>query len=160
MFSDQSMTRRRFLGTSVVGCGSALLYFLGLPVLVAAEPQPNLKFHQVVRDPKNPTSAEKEHLIDIRLPAIAEDGANVPIVVSLNHPMEPDHFIRSIQILNFNDPIVSKGVYRFTPASGQAYIATQLRLDGGDAEVFVVAECSRHGKWVAAKKLKVSLGGC
>lgn len=92
--------------------------------------------------------------------AIAEDGSNVPIVVSMDHPMEPDHYISSIHIVNFKDPIVSKGIYRFTPASGQAYIGTQIRMDGGDSEIFVIAECTKHGRWVASRTLKVSLGGC
>lgn len=161
MASEQSVSRRRFLRTAaVLGVGGAVAAVLGLPERVAAEPPKNMQYFKAVRDPKAPTAEEKEHLINIRLPAIAEDGANVPIVVSLNHPMQPDHYIKSIQIVNFNDPIVGKGVYRFTPANGQAYIGTQLRMDGGDAEVFVIAECSKHGKWVASKKLKVSLGGC
>lgn len=158
--TGQIFTRRHFLNTALLGGASALIYTLGLPSEALAGIQKDLRFHQAVKDPKNPTSLEKDHLIDFRLPVIAEDGANVPIVVSLNHPMEADHYIKTIQILNFNDPVVSKGVYHFTPAAGQAYIATQLRLDGGDAEVFVVAECSKHGKWVASKTLKVSLGGC
>lgn len=153
------LTRRGFLrAAAVFGFGGVLSALGGRPV--AADPRPGLQFFQVVKDKKNPTDLEKEHLIEIRLPAIAEDGANVPIVISLNHPMEPDHYIKSLQILNFNDPVVGKGAYHFTPGSGQAYISTQLRMDGGDAEVFVIAECSKHGKWVASKKLKISLGGC
>ena len=111
-------------------------------------------------DPNNPTDLEKQHLINIRLPVIAEDGANVPIIVSIVHPMEPDLFIKYIRILNFNDPVVNKGIFSFTPANGQAYISTQIRMDGGDPDVFVACECNQHGKWYASKKLKVSLGGC
>ncbi len=155
------VTRRHFLHTSALGVAAAAAYALGLPVPVLGAAQRTLQFHQMVKDSKNPTNLEKEHLINIRLPLIAEDGSNVPIVVSMDHhPMQPDHYIKSIQILNFNDPVVNKGVFRFSPAIGQPYISTQIRMDGGDVEVFVVAECSKHGKWVASRKLKVSLGGC
>jgi sulfur-oxidizing protein SoxY len=158
MTDRESLTRREFLRLLAVlaGAGGSVA---GLAERVLASTHP-LQYFKAVRGGGPLTALEREHVIDIRLPAIAEDGANVPIVVSMSHPMEPDHYIKSIQILNFRDPVVNKGTYHFSPANGQAYIATQLRLDGGDAEVFVVAECSRHGKWIASKKLKVSLGGC
>ncbi len=154
------MTRREFLRTvSAVGLGGCAVSVLGLAEAGRASTHP-LQYFKAVRDGGSLTALEKEHRIEIRLPAIAEDGANVPVVISMDHPMEPDHYIRAVQIYNFRDPVVNKGVYHFTPASGQAYISTQIRMDGGDAELFVVAECSRHGKWVASRKLKVSLGGC
>ncbi|MEM7532400.1 MAG: thiosulfate oxidation carrier protein SoxY [Chloroflexota bacterium] len=113
-----------------------------------------------IQDMENPTPIEAAHVINMRLPIIAEDGANVPIIISMDHPMEDDHYIKSLQIFNFNDPVVSKGIFHMTPANGQAYFSTQLRLDGGDIQLFVVAECSQHGKWVGEDTLKVSLGGC
>lgn len=153
------MTRRGFLKATLIGLGGATLSTLGWPgSVLAADPADVFNF---VKDPDNPTELEAEHLMEVRLPLIAEDGANVPIIISLeNHPMEPDHYIKSIQIVGFNDPIVSKGVYQLSPANGQAYFSTQMRMDGGDTEVYVIAECSQHGKWVASQGLKVSLGGC
>ncbi len=160
MAGAEFLTRREFLkGTFLLGVAGAGFSVLGLPKVASASSHP-LQFFRAVRDPKSATALEREHFIDIRLPVIAEDGANVPIVVSMAHPMEPDHYIKSIQILNFKDPVVNKGIYRFSPGNGQAYISTQIRMDGGDMEVFVIAECSKHGKWIASKKLKVSLGGC
>jgi predicted secreted protein len=154
------LTRRRFLKLAAVGLGGLAASAVGLKH-VLAQPSGPYEHFNTVADPDNPTELEKQHLINIRLPVIAEDGANVPIIVSLeNHPMQADHHIKSIQILNFNDPVVSKGVFRFTPANGLAYISTQIRMDGGDPTIFVVCECSQHGKWVASKQLKVSLGGC
>ncbi|MBI4787279.1 MAG: hypothetical protein HY782_09560 [Chloroflexi bacterium] len=153
------ISRRNFLQSLaglLLGGAIAALF----PQAARADVPSDLEFFKAVKDPKAPTPIEKEHAIDIRLPIIAEDGANVPIVVSMNHPMAPDHYIKSMQIVNFNDPVVGKGVYYFTPASGQAFISTQIRMDGGDAEVYVIAECNQHGKWVNSKQLKVSLGGC
>ena len=154
------LTRRRFLKMAAMGLGGLAAWSFGLGNALAQGSGPYEHFNTVV-DPDNPTDLEKLHLINIRLPVIAEDGANVPIIVSMeNHPMEADHYIKSIHILNFNDPVTSKGVFHFTPANGLAYISTQIRMDGGDPTVFVVCECSQHGMWVANKQLKVSLGGC
>ncbi len=158
MDDKDRMTRRKLLGAaSILGLGGAALSVLRLPEFVSASSHA-LEFFQRA----NPAGSalQKEHLINIRLPTIAEDGSNVPIVVSMDHPMEPGHYVSSIQVVNFKDPVVNKGIYRFTPANGQAYISTQIRMDGGDMEVFVIAECSKHGRWVASRMLKVSLGGC
>ena len=60
------------------------------------------------------------------------------------HPMEPDHYIKSIQIMNFTDPVVIKGKFYFTPVNGEVYLGTQIRLAGGESEVWVVAEFGRQ----------------
>lgn len=157
MFRDFS--RRKFITLTAVSIG-ATTASLALPQFVMAQGEEDSPF-QFVKDPDNPTELEAEHLISIRLPIIAEDGSNVPIVASLdNHPMEEDHYIKTIRIFGFTDPIVSKGRFSFTPANGMAYISTQARMDGGDANLFVVAECTKHGLWAAHATLKVSLGGC
>ena len=156
MGDSPTITRRRVLRMAALGIA-------GLATgLVTQDGHTEERGHfNFVKDALNPTELEREHLINIRLPIIAEDGANVPIVVSLeNHPMDPDHFVKSIYIVSFNDPIVGKGLYDFSPSNGVAYIANQMRMDGGDTTIFVVAECNQHGKWVASKKVKVSLGGC
>ena len=160
MDDRQFITRRVFLRrVTAVGLGSLIAASMGWPLRrLLAQGSDDAVFNYV-DDPDNPLS--EEHAIDIRMPLIAEDGSNVPFVITMeNHPMEEDHYIKNIQVVNVKDPVVGKGLYHLTPANGQAYLASQIRLDGGDAEVWVIAECSQHGKWVANASLKVSLGGC
>lgn len=160
MIGRRTIGRRRLFRLAIgAGLGALAATVLG-PARALAIDYP-LKFFQTPKDPGNMTALEKEHAITIRVPVIAEDGANIPVIAWLeNHPMEPGHYIKSMQVLNFDDPVVGKGVYHLTPANGQAFISLQIRSDGGDAEVFAIAECSTHGRWFASKKLKVSLGGC
>lgn len=157
---ERTIGRRKLLRLALgAGLGAVVATVLG-PARALAIDYP-LKFFRTPKDPGNLTALEKEHLISIRVPVIAEDGANIPVIAWLeNHPMEPDHYIKTMQVLNFDDPVVGKGVYHLTPANGQAFLSLQIRSDGGDAEVFAIAECSTHGRWFASKKLKVSLGGC
>ena len=156
----QWLKRRDFLKLAASGIGGLTAVSFGLGSVFAQGSGPYEHFNSVM-DPESPTDLEKEHLINIRIPVIAEDGANVPIIISMeNHPMDPDHYIKNVHIYSFNDPVISKGVFHFTPANGLAYISTQVRMDGGDPTIFVVCECSQHDKWVASKQLKVSLGGC
>lgn len=159
MSNEEFMNRRRFFRGAATLLGAGGVALLGGSRSAIAAP-PVLTLVPAARALQAQAELEKEHLLNIRMPVIAEDGANIPIIVSMDHPMDPDHYIESIQIINFNDPVVNKGVYHFTPANGQAFIANQIRMDGGDVEVFVIARCTKHGRWVGNKQLKVSLGGC
>ena len=116
-------------------------------------------FH-IPSDINNLTEIEKIHVPKVTLPPVVEDGNQAPIVVRIDHPMEENHYIKSIQILNFKDPVVIKGQCFFTPMSGEAYFGTQIRLAGGESRVWVVSECNRHGKYATYKDVKVAAGGC
>ena len=116
-------------------------------------------FH-IPSDINNLTEIEKIHVPKVTLPPVVEDGNQAPIVVRIDHPMEESHYIKSIQILNFKDPVVIKGQCFFTPMSGEAYFGTQIRLAGGESRVWVVSECNRHGKYATYKDVNVAAGGC
>lgn len=102
---------------------------------------------------------EREHRPVIIAPALSEDPSAVPLQVSVNHPMEPEHFIRSIEIRLDNDPVPYKGTFLFSPANGQAALAFHMRSGAGGV-LKVTAECSRHGRFVATKEIRVTEGGC
>ena len=99
------------------------------------------------------------HTPRIELPVLADDPAAVPFRVSLDHPMEPDHFIRSLEVTLETDPVPRKGKFRFTPANGRAWVAFQFRSGIGGV-VRVVGECTRHGRFVATRDVRVTEGGC
>jgi desulfoferrodoxin (superoxide reductase-like protein) len=95
----------------------------------------------------------------LTIPPLTENGGKVPIVVEMTHPMEPDHYVTRIQVVNPGDPVPSKGVFHFTPANGQAYLAFQARMDDGLSEVTATAECSRGGRWSTTRPVTVADGG-
>jgi predicted secreted protein len=102
---------------------------------------------------------EREHALRIEMPILAEDSAAVPLQVSVEHPMEPDHFIRSFEVTLDKDPVPWKGKFLFTPGNGRAWTAFTMRSGAGGL-VRVVAECSRHGKFTATREVRVTEGGC
>src|SRR5712691_12121040 len=73
--------------------------------------------------------------------------------------MEPEDFIRSIEIRLDSDPVPYKGKFLFTPANGQAAVAFHMRSGAGGV-LKVTAECSRHGPFVATQEIRVTEGGC
>ena len=148
-------TRRDFLRYAMVGgIAVPISWGLGLPDSAHAS-----AFNFVV-DPKNPTEMERMHFVKVTLPPVVEDGSQAPIQVEMEHPMEEEHYIKSIQIVGFNDPVQTKGKFYFSPANGEAFIGTQIRLNGGESSVWVVAECNQHGKWAVSSDTKVAAGGC
>ena len=153
---DQEMqSRREFLRYAMIG-GIAVPITVSMGLLNTAE----AKVFQFAEDPENLTELERLHIPQVSLQPVVEDGSQASIQVQMEHPMEEDHYIRSIQIVNFSDPVQTKGTFYFSPANGQAFLGTQIRLNGGESTVWVVAECNQHGKWATSKFTKVAAGGC
>ena len=98
-------------------------------------------------------------LIAIDMPLIAEDGGAVPIAVEVKSPMTPENHVKAIYIFaerNLRPLNVRIGL---TPAAGQAYVATNLRLaDSGP--VRVVAETGDGALWTASRDVRVTVAGC
>ena len=152
---EEEYSRRKFISYSVVS-GAVVPFLAGIPV----DNEVYGGVFNTPKDLKNLTEVERIHLPKVIMPPVVEDGTQASIVVSLDHPMEEDHYIKSIQILNFADPVVIKGKFYMTPINGEAFISTQIRLAGGEGTVWVVAECNKHGKWAASKTVTVAAGGC
>ena len=52
---------------------------------------------------------EEEHRAFLEFPILAEDPTAVPVRVGVDHPMERDHFIKSIELTLPGDPLPRKG---------------------------------------------------
>jgi sulfur-oxidizing protein SoxY len=116
----------------------------------------------VADDPAHLSPLEREHLVSLRVPAKTRNGHKVPIVVEMSHPMTRDHQITSLEVVNETDPIPSKGIFHFTPSSGVVYVGFQARMDEGDSQVTVSADCNQHGRWAARRSISIAegAGGC
>ena len=147
--------RRDFLRYAMVG-GVAVPLSLGSGIFNLAQ----AKVFNFAEDPDNLTDMEQMHLPKITLPPVVEDGAQAPIQVEMDHPMDEDHYIKNIQIIGFNDPVQTKGNFYFSPLNGEAFMSAQIRLAGGESTVWVIAECNQHGRWASSKHTKVAAGGC
>ena len=85
-------SRRKFLRYAMVG-GVAVPITSSLGVFNIA----HAKAFNFAADPNDLTDMERMHLPQITLPPVVEDGSQAPIQVTVNHPMEEDHYIKSIQ---------------------------------------------------------------
>src|SRR6266540_7283872 len=97
--------------------------------------------------------------ITLELPLIAEDGGNVPVSIEVKSPMTPQAHVKAIYILSDKNPRPLNGRFNLTPACGQAYIATILRLaDTGD--VRAVAEMQDDALFMVKRGVRVVVAGC
>jgi sulfur-oxidizing protein SoxY len=103
--------------------------------------------------------SDREHRVDLDVPILSEEPAAVPIRVAVEHPMEPDHYIQSIEISIDRDPVPAKGKFLFSPANGRPWAAYQMRSGTGGL-VKAVAVCTRHGEFLASHEVRVVDGGC
>ena len=154
------MTRRsfmRWLGSAGAASGAGFLTAWG-GVARAASAVPG-RVHRLGR-PESMTPLEREHMPRIQMPHHAEDGAEVPIIIDMDHDQRPGDYIESIEIIKFSDPVPNKGIYHFTPATGRVHLSARLRMDRGRSKVFVFVNCTKHGRFRIARPIQVDKSGC
>ncbi|MDP3301337.1 MAG: thiosulfate oxidation carrier protein SoxY [Sulfuricurvum sp.] len=97
--------------------------------------------------------------VSLSAPEIAENGAVVPVKVSVESPMSANDYVKAIHVLaTKNNNSRCANVY-LTPANGEATFATRIKL-GSTQDVLAVAEMS-NGTFLSAKQnVKVTIGGC
>ena len=97
--------------------------------------------------------------IKLELPLIAENGAVVPASVEVSAPMTPERYVKAIYIISDKNRRPLNAKFSLTPAVGQAFVGTNLRL-GESTEVRAVAEMSDGTLIQTAREVKVTVGGC
>jgi sulfur-oxidizing protein SoxY len=158
---SRGLTRRAWLGLATLGAVG-----VGVRPRIAAA-----QGHLANLAPEEPIAATLRRLfadrpikdgaavIGIEMPLIAEDGGSVPIAVEVKSPMTPESHVKAIYILAEKNPRPLNVKMSLTPAAGQAFVATNLRLaDSGP--VRVVAEMSDGTVLMAAREVRVTVAGC
>jgi len=97
--------------------------------------------------------------VKLELPLIAENGAVVPVTVEVTTPMTPAAYVKSVYIVSDKNRRPMNAKFNLTPAMGQAYLATNLRL-GESTDVRAIAEMSDGTLLMARREVKVTVGGC
>jgi len=97
--------------------------------------------------------------VSLSAPEIAENGAVVPVKVSVESPMSANDYVKAIHVFaTKNNNVRCANVY-LTPANGEASFGTRIKL-GATQDVLAVAEMS-NGTFLSAKQnVKVTIGGC
>ncbi len=105
------------------------------------------------------TSTYKSGKITLKMPDIAENGATVPLTVSVDSPMTASNYVKSIHVAADNNPNPEVASFHLTPASGKAEVSTRMRL-AKTQNVIAVAVMSDGSVHRISRKVKVTIGGC
>ena len=97
--------------------------------------------------------------IAVEVPRVAENGAQVPITVSVDSPQTGEDHVTAIHLLAPQNPTPGAGRFRLTPMMARAEVSTRIRL-AEEQEILVLAELSDGRVLSAAARIAVTVGGC
>jgi len=97
--------------------------------------------------------------IKLDVPVIAENGAVVPVSVSVDSPMTSTNYVRHIYVLADKNriPIVTR--VTLAPEAGRAFMGANIRL-GETGDVRAIVEQSDGTLLQVKREVKVTVGGC
>jgi sulfur-oxidizing protein SoxY len=97
--------------------------------------------------------------VKLEVPLIAENGAVVPISVSVDSPMTPTNYVKHIYVVADKNriPVVTR--VTLAPEAGRAFMGANIRL-GESGDVRAIVEQSDGSLLVVKREVKVTVGGC
>ena len=97
--------------------------------------------------------------ITLRVPALAENGGQVPLGIVVESPMTPQDHITAIHVFASRNPTPGVATFRLTPLLARAEVQTRIRL-AEDQRLIVLAETSTGRVMRASAEMRVGAGGC
>ncbi len=160
--------RRSFLRT----CALAGMGLLGVTELLQGQvsaagvlgstgPDPEVPNEQVARILKDlfgDRPIGRGH-ISLDMPAVAEDGRIVPVIIESDLPMTPDHYVKAVHLIVDHNPDPHLAAYHLTPALGSVALQTRIKMKR-TTWVRAILETSKGEVWAAYAHVNVSLNGC
>jgi sulfur-oxidizing protein SoxY len=162
-------TRRAFLRTCVLtGMGvvgaNALLRGQSRGIAAAAfagagDPEvPNEQVAKILRDLFGDRPIQSGH-ISLDMPAVAEDGRIVPVIIESDLPMTADRYVKAVHLIVDHNPDPHLAAYHLTPALGSVALQTRIKMKR-TTWVRAMLETSGGEVYAAYAHVNVSLNGC
>jgi sulfur-oxidizing protein SoxY len=144
------------LGSGALTQGERLLAASGLD---PGDPEvPNEEIARILKDLFGDRPIRKGHL-SLDMPALAEDGRIVPVIIESGLPMTPDNYVKAVHLIVDHNPDPHLAVYHLTPAIGSVAIQTRIKMKR-NTWVRAILETSTGDVWAAYAHVNVSLNGC
>ena len=166
-----SFTRRDF----VRGCGLVAAGLFGwgdvsasrrlLAVTGATGPgDPEVPNEEIARILKElfgdrPIQRGSKGIISLDMPAVAEDGRVVPVIIESNLPMTPDHYVKAVHLIVDHNPDPHLAAFHLTPALGSVSIQTRIKMKR-TTWVRAILETNTGEVWADYARVNVTLNGC
>jgi sulfur-oxidizing protein SoxY len=140
----------------------------GAGAIAAGVALPTLSLHRTAATPADMRAAIANVIGDaklnvgrvkIEIPPLVENGNTVPCTVSVDSPMTPEAYVKSIHVFNEKNPQPNVISARLSPRAGRASIATRIRLTDTQT-VVAIAEMSDGSFWSDSISVIITLGAC
>jgi len=97
--------------------------------------------------------------VKLELPKLAENGAVVPVTVSVDSPMTEHDHVRHIHLFAEKNPQPRVLDVELGPVNGRARVSSRIRI-ADSQQILAVAELSDGSLWSAAVHVEVTVAGC
>jgi len=160
------LSRRSFLRTAALTTGA----LLGARAVGLAEPLhagelgpedpevPNEAVARILRERFGDRPIRRGH-VSLDMPAVAEDGRVVPVMIESDLPMAPDAYVKGVHLIVDHNPDAHLAAFHLTPAIGSVAITTRIKMKR-TTWVRAIVETSTGELWADYTKVLVSLNGC
>jgi predicted secreted protein len=162
------MRRRSFLQTvaltTVALLGSGALTRPSRLLALAPGPGPddpeipNEAVAKIYRERFGGRSITRGH-VQLDMPAVAEDGRIVPVIIESDLPMTADRYVKGIHLIVDHNPDAHLAGFYLTPAIGQVSVTTRIKMKR-TTWVRAILETNTGELWADYAKVLVTLNGC
>ena len=131
------------------------------PTIVMAAPKGGnaMSIDAAIKAVTGGKAVTKSAKVKLKAPEIAENGAVVPVTVTVDSPMTDADYVKAIHVFASKNGNVRCADVMLTPANGKAMFAARIKL-GTSQDVVALVETSSGEFLSASQNVKVTIGGC
>jgi predicted secreted protein len=138
--------------------GSNRLFGLAWPSGPDDPEIPNEEVARIYRERFGGRPITRKH-VQLDMPAVAEDGRIVPVIIESDLPMTAEHYVKGIHLIVDHNPDAHVAGFYLTPAVGQVSISTRVKMKRS-TWVRAILETNTGELWADYTKVLVTLNGC
>jgi sulfur-oxidizing protein SoxY len=97
--------------------------------------------------------------VTLDMPAMAEDGRYVPVVIESDLPMAPGEHVKSVYLIVDHNPDPLVSAFHFVPPMGPVNLETRIKMKR-TSWIRAIAETSTGALWADYLKVETTLNGC
>lgn len=162
-------SRRRFLraaalatagllGSGALSTGERLLAATA-PGADPGDPEvPNEEVARILKGLFGDRPIRRGH-IQLDMPAAAEDGRVVPVIIESDLPMTPERHVKAVHLIVDFNPDAHLAAFHLTPAVGIVSLSTRIKMKR-TTWVRAFAETNTGDVWADYTRVQVLLNGC
>jgi sulfur-oxidizing protein SoxY len=149
-----AMTLGAMLGAGTAQRADALFRSVG-----PEDPEPsNEEVARILRDLSRGRPIRRGH-VSLDMPAVAEDGRVVPVMIESDLPMTPEGYVKGVHLIVDHNPDAHLAAFHLTPAIGSCAITTRIKMKR-TTWVRAIVETSGGELWADYARVLVTLNGC